>query len=106
MGLVVGFVGAAFTFFVVDRYGDEDPPGEEVYEFLDFAGYCDEAVGGMRPIRISNTSEGWMCGGRPSGIWTTEQVDIDALCIWQYGDAAVPRLDDADDPNGWRCVVQ
>lgn len=107
IGLVVGFVSTFLTLEAVDRYGRDDV--EQIENLLgepDFDGYCAEQLDGGTAVRISNAPQGWKCGGRTNGIWTTAGIDVQSVCEWQYGRDADYRLVYPDEPMGWRCITR
>lgn len=106
-GLVVGFSAAAVTFLAVDRYGMDH--NEEttvvVHDDLDHDGFCATVRDGGRALRVADDAEGWRCGGFVNGMWSPVILDFEALCVWQFGDSAVPRQNDTEGPFSTVCIV-
>ncbi len=107
VGLAVGFGAAAVTFLAVDRYGT-DVDAElrvVVQENLDHDGYCATIREGGRALRVADDAEGWRCGGFVNGMWSPVRLDFEALCVWQFGESAVPRENTPDGAFSTVCIV-
>lgn len=106
LSLLVGFFGAFATLQVIE-YFDTDPAAEPLEVVLgvpDFEAYCARDEPGLRGITTTGDAFGWQCVGLVQRLWTTEMLDVNSVCQWQYGSAAFARLSDESDVNGWRCA--
>lgn len=107
IGLVVGFVAAYATFFAADRLGETDdaPVLQTSAGPIDMDGYCTSRAGRLRAVLVAPDASGWRCIGDIDGFFTSVEIDALDACRWQYGLLTDVRLIDADDPDGWQCVI-
>jgi hypothetical protein len=107
IGLVVGFVAAYCTFFVVDRYGspDDDMVATRSGE-LDFDAYCAELPGSLTAAFFEGPEPRWRCIGRRDGFFTSVEIDIELACQLEYGPEATVLGPGADRPDVWQCVAR
>jgi hypothetical protein len=107
VGLIVGFVAAYGTFYVVDQFGQREESGRTVQTSVgevDFEAYCGALPGELRAVLTRRDPTGWRCIGATDGFYTSLEVDLVAACRTEFGDDAEARLADADDPASWECV--
>lgn len=107
VGLAIGFGAAAVTFLAVDRYGtDEDSELRVVVqEDLDHDGFCATVREGGRALRVADDAAGWRCGGFVDGMWSPVILDFEALCVWQFGESALPRENAPEGAFSTVCIV-
>ena len=63
---------------------------------LDHDGFCATVRDRGRALRVADDRDGWRCGGFVDGVWSPIILDFEALCVWQFGESAVPRQDEPD----------
>jgi hypothetical protein len=108
LGLAVGFVGAFVVIEAADRLGPSDGSGDDVEVVLgvpDLGGYCSREHDALLPLLVVPDPYGWECAGPISNVWTSTEIDFDAVCRWQHDERARARLVDPERPEGWRCVT-
>ena len=102
LALAVGFVGATAAVQALEQSSFDDP---EYVGTPDFFDYCREAFGETAAaLRHQPGASGWRCAARPEGLFRLLPVDVDDMCVRQFGAGAFARSTDPDDAESWQCL--
>ena len=101
IAFAVGFGGASIVFMAGGDGGDDDP---QLLGPLDLFDYCEQVYGtSSTAVLLGDTSYTWRCSYRPSGVFTTVEVEFDEACELQYGENAVAHTWDENVTSSWEC---
>lgn len=102
LAFVVGFAGATAAVQALDRSQGE------IYDYAgtpNFFEYCRDAYGSTAAaLRYETGAGGWRCAARIDGLFQLLRVDVDGMCVRQFGDDAFAHSTNFDDAEAWECL--